>query len=151
MGERAPDEREIKVRFLARLPQFSEIIVTRSSADGILHSNENGSRPDSQNRRYFGVDIKHGPVAQWKSTCLISERRKVRFLSGLPRSQIMYICLKCKEQFSDAMTANGECPFCGTISMMAQMRKNFEHRVLNANTSSIKRLMNYIDKKKLGR
>ena len=63
----------------------------------------------------------------------------------------MYICLNCKEQFSDAMTVNGECPFCGTTSILAQMRKNLEQRILNSNTSSIKRLMNYVDKKKLGR
>ena len=63
----------------------------------------------------------------------------------------MYICLKCKEQFSDAMTTNGECPFCSTINVLAQMRKNFEYRILKQNTNSIKRLLNYIDKKKLGR
>jgi len=63
----------------------------------------------------------------------------------------MYICLKCKEQFSDSMTVNGECPYCNTISTNAQMRKGLEHRILNKNTSSIKRLLNYIDSKKLGR
>jgi len=63
----------------------------------------------------------------------------------------MYICLNCKEQFSDAMTVNGQCPFCGTVSMLAQMRKRLERGIINKNNASIKRLMSYVDKKKLGR
>ncbi len=63
----------------------------------------------------------------------------------------MYFCISCKQQFGDAQSRYGDCPFCGTVNMMAQTRKQLESKILNDNSASIKRLMSYIDRKKLGR
>ena len=61
----------------------------------------------------------------------------------------MYICLNCKEQFSDAITRYGDCPYCGTVSMLAQERKNLEGDVLHKNYLRLKRRLNHIKKSKI--
>jgi len=63
----------------------------------------------------------------------------------------MYICLNCKEQFNSGMTRYGDCPHCGTTNMLAQDRKNLEANVLNNIDLRIKKIMRFIDRRKLGR
>ena len=63
----------------------------------------------------------------------------------------MYICLNCKEQFSSAVTRYGDCPYCGTVNVIAQDRINLESDAMFKNSNAIKRIMSFIDRKKLGR
>jgi DNA-directed RNA polymerase subunit RPC12/RpoP len=58
----------------------------------------------------------------------------------------MYICLNCKKQFNSGMTSNGECPYCGTINILAQNRKKFEKFTIQKNNGIIRKLQGYFDK-----
>ena len=49
------------------------------------------------------------------------------------------------------MTRYGDCPYCGTTNMLAQDRKNFEADIMYRNSETIKKLMRFIDRRKLGR
>jgi len=63
----------------------------------------------------------------------------------------MFFCIKCKQQFGSHMSHYGECPYCNTINMASQKRKDIEANVLHENSKIMKNLQRLLDKRKLGR
>ncbi len=60
----------------------------------------------------------------------------------------MFFCIKCKQQFGSHMSRYGDCPYCGTINMVAQKRKDLEFNVLFKNSNPIKKLLRLMDRQK---
>jgi hypothetical protein len=46
------------------------------------------------------------------------------------------------------MSRYGDCPYCGTINMVAQKRKDLEFNVLFKNSNPIKKLLRLMDRQK---
>ena len=58
----------------------------------------------------------------------------------------MFFCIKCKQQFGSHMSRYGDCPYCGTVNMVAQKQKELDDPFKN-----IEKLLRRIKKRKLGR
>lgn len=69
----------------------------------------------------------------------------------LKRESIMFFCIKCKQQFGSHMSRYGDCPYCGTMNMVAQKRKDLEFDALFKNSDAINKLLRFVNKRKLGR
>ena len=58
----------------------------------------------------------------------------------------MFFCIKCKQQFGSHMSRYGDCPYCGTVNMVAQKQKDLEFG-LDKNSDEIKKLLTRVKNK----